>query len=189
MDEAEGTEAPADDADAKGTEAPADDAAPGGARGPADRRHFVSQLAVVVPTDWLAKESVTVLHPDGIANVIVSTEPLDDSVPDAETYATQQGNILHVEFDGYHELAFHEILVPGLPGRAFFRDFTWLPEGSAPIRQLQIYAVDLSSGRGVTATATTPWVEFPALQSTLMDLLLGVTLLATGPIEPGEASS
>ena len=110
-------------------------------------------LSMEMPSDWFFKESYTLLAPDGQANLISSTEPLDPTV-DAEQYAMVQGDLLTTEFPGYQHVAFYEVPIPGLPGPVFFREFSWRPPEGEPVTQMQIYAVVPGGGRGITATGT-----------------------------------
>jgi hypothetical protein len=119
------------------------------------------------PVEWFAKESQTFYAPDGRANVIVSSEPLDLDI-DSKSYADSQGDLLEQEFPGYAEHSFEPRAVFG--GRSgFLRRFTWLPEDSEPVSQIQVYYAEL--GRGYSATATTTTSDYPLLEVELMALL------------------
>lgn len=125
-------------------------------------RPLIRRLRMGVPDRWLAKESLTVMDPNGQANVIVSSEPLASDV-DAERYATIQGDLLDREFAGYYEESFEETRVFG--GRdGYIRRFGWQPPDGVPVRQIQVYAVE--EGRGFTATATTPLANVERFQET-----------------------
>jgi hypothetical protein len=137
-------------------------------------REFRAVLRGPLPVGWLAKESITLLSPDGQANVIASSEPLQSSI-DLQGYAGAQGKLLASEFPGYREFAFEPIKIfGGLDG--WLRKFEWTPPDGVPITQLQTYAVEF--GRGYTATATTPSASFTAFEDQLREVLLG---LAVGP--------
>lgn len=43
-------------------------------------QRFKPQLTAPLPEGWFAKESITLLAPDGQANVIASSEPLDRTI-------------------------------------------------------------------------------------------------------------
>lgn len=131
---------------------------------------LVRRIGMGVPDGWHAKESLTVVDPQGQANVIVSSEPLDASV-DVREYAMEQGRILDREFVGYYEESFEPAIVFG--GRnGYIRRFGWSPSDGVPVRQIQVYAVE--EGRGFTATATTPlnsFVHFEAQFSAIIGSL------------------
>ncbi len=133
---------------------------------------FRPQLIAPVPSGWFHKESITVMAPDGQANVIVSSEPLDPGL-DAAAYAQNQGYLLAREFPLYYEVSFGPISWLG-GHRAFLRHFRWTPPDGVPITQLQAYGVD--AGRGFTATATTPSANFPQVEAVLREVLMGVLL-------------
>lgn len=116
-------------------------------------------LSMEMPTDWHFKESYTLLSPDGQANLIASTEPLDPSV-DAEYYATVQGDLLTTEFPDYEHIAYYEVPIHGMPGPVFYREFSWRPPEGEQVTQMQIYAVVPGGGRGITATGTAATAHF-----------------------------
>ena len=70
---------------------------------PGGRVRLGGPLSLEIPRLWHLKESITALAPDGRANVIASTEPLEPGF-DALKYASVQGDMLVAEFDGYHGL-------------------------------------------------------------------------------------
>ncbi len=76
------------------------------------RMTFKPQLKSDLPTGWFAKESITLLAPDGQANVIASSEPLDESL-DSRAYADAQGDILRTEFPAYNEVSYIETEILG----------------------------------------------------------------------------
>ncbi|HUR85345.1 MAG TPA: tetratricopeptide repeat protein [Solirubrobacteraceae bacterium] len=133
---------------------------------------FRGEISSPVPEDWFAKESTTLLAPDGQANVIASAEPLDPEIT-VERYAEVQGEILEKEFPGYHEAMFEPFPMFG-DRHGFVRQFEWTPPDGVPVTQIQIYYV--SKGRGYTATATTPTSGFPDRELTLMAVLRGLRL-------------
>ena len=120
---------------------------------------------------WAYKESITLLEPEGLANVIASSEPIPAGM-DARQYADAQGGLLNTEFPGYRELSLDAGPVfGGLEG--FTRIFEWTPEQGQPVTQIQVYAV--ADGRGLVATATAPTVEFSRFELTLARVLQGIT--------------
>jgi hypothetical protein len=129
-------------------------------------------IAATRPPDWFHKESITLLAPDGQANVIASSEPLDPAVT-ATAYAMIQGDLLRNEFPGYVEHTFEAATVFGhLQG--YLRDFGWTPPDGAPVRQLQQYAV--RDGRGYTATATVPATQYERFRAQLRSVLASLTV-------------
>ncbi|WP_176445353.1 DcrB-related protein [Blastococcus mobilis] len=97
------------------------------------------------------KESITILSPDGQANVIASSEPLDSAINSAE-YAREQGELLGEKFPGYTQLHYAPVDVfGGHPG--YYRSFQWTPPDNVPVSQFQLYLA--RNSRGYTATATT----------------------------------
>lgn len=131
-----------------------------------------AHLSADVPSDWFLKESITLLAPDGQANVIASIEPLDPSLTSRQ-YAEIQGDLLRREFPGYHEFEFAPAAVyGGQPG--YLRHFAWIPPDGRSVTQLQTYLA--MSGSGYTATATTSTALFPSLERQLRLLLDGLRL-------------
>jgi hypothetical protein len=119
------------------------------------------------PVDWYSKESHVFLSPDGRANVVVSSEPLEPDI-DSRTYADVQGALLEQEFADYSEHSFEATAVFG--GRAGFRRrFSWRPEDSEPVIQVQLYYAE--AGRGYTATATSAEDDHDLFELTLLELL------------------
>ena len=137
--------------------------------------HFEPTLSADLPADWHAKESLTLIAPDGQANVIASSEPLDPGI-DTEHYATVQGDLLVAEFPGYEEHSFEPAELLG--GRsALVRRFRWLPPDGEAVTQIQIYYAE--AGRGYTATATTPESNFPAMELQLQEILERLVISAS----------
>jgi hypothetical protein len=139
-----------------------------------------SRLSALLPHGWYFKESITLLASDGRANVIASSEPLDPTI-DVEQYAEKQGEVLEKEFPGYRQLAYESMDVFG-GHKGKLRSFEWHPppdrpeEETVPVTQLQLYYVE--SGRGYTATATIPSIEFEGYQLQLIDILEGLLIEA-----------
>lgn len=133
---------------------------------------FAPGLRALLPEGWRPKESLTLLAPDGSANVIASAEPLDQDM-DALRYAEIQGDLLRSEFPGYQEDAFEPGLIfGGRPG--YTRTFSWQPDGSDRVTQIQLYYAE--SQRGFTATATTPTADFERYEDLLRHCLEGLFL-------------
>lgn len=137
---------------------------------------FGPTLSAPLLEGWFAKESITLLAPDGKANVIASSEPLDETV-DTRRYAEVQGELLVKEFPGFEEYSFEQAEIFG-ERSGFMRRFQWVPPDGVPIMQVQLYYAE--AGRGYTATATTPTTEFTRYESDLQDVLEG---LLVGPVE------
>ena len=130
-------------------------------------RRFRSETSAPVPEGWFTKDSITLLSPDGQANVIASSEPLDPSI-DTARYAEVQGELLTKEFPGYVEHEYRQVEVFG--GReGYLRAFEWRPPDGEPVTQLQIYHA--SEGRGFTATATTPSAHFAEKEFLLRQIM------------------
>jgi hypothetical protein len=133
---------------------------------------FAPRLRATHPDNWYAKESVTLLAPDGQANVIISSEPLDPGIS-AQQYAETQGELLRTEFDGYREERFQPQFVMGRrPG--YLRHFEWTPPDGVPVTQIQVYFA--SSGRGYTATATTPSSQYRRFEHQLVQIFEGLSI-------------
>jgi hypothetical protein len=131
-------------------------------------------LMAAVPNGWFAKDSTTLLAPDGQANIIASSEPLDPSI-DTDTFAAAQGDLLKGEFPEYQEKSFERVSLFG--GRdGYMREFEWTPEDGVRVTQIQIYYA--SGGRGYTATATTPTQQFPDREVLLRQTLRAFRIAA-----------
>jgi hypothetical protein len=131
---------------------------------------FRGELTVSVPENWFAKVSTTLLAPDGQANVIASSEPLDPTIT-IERYAEVQGELLEREFPGYVLRSYgRESVLGGRSG--YFRHFEWTPPDGVPVTQIQMYYVE--NGRGYTATATTPTEGFPQREIVLREAIRGL---------------
>ncbi|MDT5009906.1 MAG: hypothetical protein QOH57_1523 [Mycobacterium sp.] len=109
------------------------------------------RLSMPLLEGWFAKESMTLLAPDGQANVIASSEPLDSGI-DTQAYANVQGDLLRREFPGYVEHSFEPF--PAFGRQGWLRVFQWAPPDGVRVTQMQMYFAE--NGRGYTATATTP---------------------------------
>ncbi|GAA0260972.1 hypothetical protein GCM10010492_72470 [Saccharothrix mutabilis subsp. mutabilis] len=126
-------------------------------------------IRITAPEGWFFKESYTVLSPDGKANVIASSEPLDPSL-NAYDYARQQSDLISAEFTGLirrHDL--EPYFVEGVKDTAWLSEFSWAPRDSDPVTQIQVYAA--RPGRGFTATATARTADLEAYRRVLSDVL------------------
>jgi hypothetical protein len=133
---------------------------------------FKPQLTATLPAGWVVKESITLVGPDGQANVIASSEPLDAST-DTERYADLQGELLRQEFPGYRESVFGRISLFG-GHEGYMRRFEWEPPNSEPVTQMQLYYAE--NGRGYTATATTPSTQIRRFELLLRQILGGLRI-------------
>ena len=129
-------------------------------------------ISALMPDDWFAKESITLMAPDGQANVIMSSEPLDSGI-DTNQYAGVQGQLLRNEFPGYEEYAFESTEVFG-GRRGYLRHFEWTPPDGVPVTQLQLYYAE--NGRGYTATATAASSSFAKAETELRQILEGLSI-------------
>jgi hypothetical protein len=133
---------------------------------------FRGQLTAAMPPEWLAKESTTLLAPDGLSNIIASSEPVDPSF-DSERYAAIQGDLLRTEFPDYEEKQYEAVPVFG--GRSgYLRSFEWTPPDGERVAQIQLYYVE--EGRGYTATATAPIEAFAERELLLREILRGLQI-------------
>jgi hypothetical protein len=137
---------------------------------PASR--FAPRISALLPTSWFAKEQITLLAPDGRANVIASSEPLDPSI-DGKRYAEVQGELLNNEFPGYRQQTFEEMVVFG-NRQGFLRRFQWTPPDDVQVTQMQLYYVE--DGRGYTCTATSPSTEFGRYEDEILAILKSLTI-------------
>lgn len=115
-----------------------------------------SVLRAEFPDNFPWKDSVTILHPSGDANLIFSSEPVTDQT--IESYARVQKELLASEFSGYQETRSEPGTVFGVVD-GWIHGFQWAPPDNEPVQQWQYYAV--LGGRGYTATAT---VRFGAIE-------------------------
>lgn len=134
---------------------------------------FVPSLRAALPDGWFAKESITLLAPDGQANVIVSSEPLDPTI-DCTRYAEVQGELLRREFPGFFEYSFGPRPTFG-HNSGYVRRFSWVPPDGVQVHQVQLYFV--RPGRGFTATATTPSTNVDRFNSTFELILSSVRIV------------
>jgi hypothetical protein len=125
-----------------------------------------------VPQGWHHKESNTFLHPDGVANVICSSEPLASHMA-TEEYAEQQRSFIAADMTGYECFAYEPARIFGGHNGIMHR-FASTPDGTPPTSQMQMYLV--LGERGYTATATTLSENFPTMEPTLIELLLSIRI-------------
>jgi hypothetical protein len=135
-------------------------------------RRYKGTLNLPLPDGWFAKESITALAPDGQANLIASSEPLDPSI-DSERYARVQGELLEREFPGYRQFSFEPTMAFGRRG-GFLRRFEWVPPDGLAVMQIQVYYAE--AGRGYTATGTSPATEFSRYERDLVRMFEGLTI-------------
>ena len=128
-------------------------------------------ISINLPDEWFYKESFTLLAPDGRANVILSSEPLEASITTLE-FSTIQGDLLETEFPGYEPSIDQEDFPLASGDVAMIRQFNWTPEDGSPVTQAQIYFV--ADGRGLTATATATAEHFVAVRETLFGILQSI---------------
>lgn len=130
---------------------------------------FTGSLSAPVPDGWVVKESLTLLAPDGLANVIASSEPVEEALT-TKQYADAQGEYLRNEFANFNELFYGPAEMLG--GReCFVRRFEWSPPDHEddPVTQIQVYHT--TAGRGYTLTATARSVRFEAVERILISIL------------------
>lgn len=130
-------------------------------------------MTALVPKGWWARESLTLVAPDGQANVIASSEPLDPSI-DVERYAKIQGDRLREEFFGYREIAFDQLRLSFGRPHGLRRRFEWNGSHGEPMTQVQLYHVE--NGRGYVATATTPSRQIERFEEELQQALGGLLI-------------
>jgi tetratricopeptide (TPR) repeat protein len=133
---------------------------------------FRAAITAMVPEGWFVKESTTLVSPDGQANIIASSEPLDPTI-DSAAYAETQGSLLEKEFSAYEEKTFEQVAVFG-DHDGYVRTFEWTPRDGVRVAQVQVYFAE--AGRGYTATATTPLSNMPAVEIMLAQTLRGLRL-------------
>ena len=139
---------------------------------------FHPSLTAMVPEGWFVKESMTLLAPDGQANVIASSEPLDLTI-DTEQYATVQGDLLRKEFPDYEEKSFDPVRVLG-DRDGYVRTFEWTPPDGVRVAQSQLYFAE--GGRGYTATATTPAANLGDVEAVLIQVMRGLRVSREQPV-------
>lgn len=131
-----------------------------------------STFNIEIPTGWGFKESVEVRSDDGLANFIVSSEPVDEGTDSGE-YAARQRTLLKYEVPEFLQHSFERISLDA-GENAWLLLFEWLPAGSARVTQLQMYIVQ--QARAYTATATARSSDFatfePVFERTLKSLVV-----------------
>lgn len=133
---------------------------------------FRPRLTLPHPEAWFAKESLTLIAPDGQANVIASGEPIPWDI-DVASYADVQGGQLRAKFSRYLEHEFGPVvLANGLQG--YRRRFEWTPPDGVPVTQIQVYYAE--PGRGYSVTATTPTTQFDRFETIFQRVQGGIQL-------------
>jgi hypothetical protein len=134
------------------------------------------RISVDVPDGWVFKEQLTLLAVSDeeqkvVANVIVSSEPVDPSL-DSAGYAKVMGENLESEFPAYREVRMEPMTVFGGPG--FLRRFEWEPEAGQQITQLQAYYA--TGGWCFVATATAESQDFDSCETKLATVLASLEI-------------
>jgi hypothetical protein len=127
-------------------------------------------ISLEIPDGWFWKESFDLLAPEGNANIIASTEPLDPEIT-LDKFVQAQGDLLSTEFPGFHEFKLERARIRGVL-EAMLREFAWNPPDGERVRQLQLYAV--RDGRSITATGTTPESAWEANGEQLLGTMLSL---------------
>jgi hypothetical protein len=140
---------------------------------------FNGSLSCAVPDGWSVRDSLTILAPDGQANVIASSEPLDESLT-TELYADGQGEQLRDEFSNFKELLYGPVKMLG--GRdCYMRRFESTPTDHPSDRITQVQVYHAAAGRGYVLTATARSVGFEAIEPILSSLLQSVLIDRENP--------
>lgn len=135
---------------------------------------FGGRLRLPLPEGWWGKESLTLVAPDGRANVIASLEPVPPDV-DSKRYAETIGDQMTLtEFPGLRILRFEPTKLMGDRVEGYLRVFEWdPPEEPHSVIQIQIYHA--ANGSGLTATATAPDADYDRYEAQLLTVLAGIT--------------
>ena len=134
---------------------------------------YTPSVSIPLPEGWQANDSVTLVAPDGQANVIVSSQQIPDEMSTEEFASAMNEALDSPDFATVKVISFGPSDM--LSGRdAWLRHFEWEPEDSPPVSQMQLYHAE--AGRGYTATATVPTTEAERYELTLGQLLSGLTL-------------
>ncbi len=112
---------------------------------------FESDAISPVPPEWTARETLTLIAPDGRANVTASSEPVSPDTTPEEFAVAIGASLAGGECPGYSEVSFGPTsTIGGEP--AWLRTFNWDPPDADPVTQVQPYFT--RRGRGYTLTAT-----------------------------------
>jgi len=141
---------------------------------------FESELTLPLPPDWVARDTLTLVSPDGRANVTASSEPVDPDTT-TEQFATSIGaSLADGQFPGYHEISSGPTdTVDGEP--AWLRRFDWSPPDSERVSQLQLYFA--RGGRVYTLTATSTADDNRMFEQMLTEMLRSVVLRSPSSLE------
>lgn len=133
-------------------------------------RRVGDSLSAPLLNNWLFKESITLLEPNGAANVIFSSENLAENI-DSRSYAETQEKLLRDEFPEFSQIDFEPMTIFG-NHEGFMRRFEWTPPDGKRVTQLQLYAV--INGRGYTATATALAKDFSEHELQIVEIVEGL---------------
>lgn len=129
--------------------------------------------ALHVPPGWETREEISLLAPNGRANVLASSVPLEKPLT-TEEYASLHSEQMPIEFRGYKEASFEPAQLLG-DKSCWVRDFKWDPPDTAgSVRQLQVYHSD--GKRGYTATVTALVADFLEQEAELLQVLRGLRI-------------
>jgi hypothetical protein len=130
---------------------------------------YVTAFSIGRPPDWATRETLTLSHPSGQANIMVSTEAVAPETT-TEEYAEAAGQqFRQAELADFREGEIESTqLADGTP--ALMRRLEWTPEEGEPVTQIQLYSA--GGGRAVTATGTTLSASFRQFELELEQLLL-----------------
>jgi hypothetical protein len=135
---------------------------------------FTSEMVVPLPPGWAARDSATFTAPDGLSNLIVSSEPLDRT-PTAREYA--DGPLSDLQgLNEFEELSFERVELPG-GVEGYVRRYTWIND-DVPISQFLAHFV--VGDRGYTASGT----SLKGVPETEAQLLQLVQAIAVQPSQP-----
>jgi hypothetical protein len=148
---------------------------------------FTGSLSAPVPEGWLVKESLTLLAPDGFANVIASSESVDKTLT-TQQYADGQGKDLRNQFPKFKELSYGPAQMLG--GReCFVRRFEWSPPDREDDAVTHVQVYHIAAGRGYTLTATARSVRFESVEAILISVLERVQISPENPeVKEAEAA-
>jgi len=132
---------------------------------------FTPRLSLPLPDGWRAREEITLVAPDGQANIVASSESVSADLTTRE-YAEAAGTTLASnQLPGFQEISFEPSeLSDGREG--WLRRFTWDPPDAPNVTQSQLYYVE--GERGYTATATSVAGEAARYDLQLSQLLSGL---------------
>jgi len=132
-----------------------------------------SHIGARIPDGWHQRDSLTLSHPDGRANLICSSEETDEATSTTSAYASAQDSELRSRFPGFVQHSFGPDRVFG-GHDGFRRVFSWTPDDGPQVTQMQLYLV--LAGRSYTATATATAEDFDELSPLLEEMLLDLQI-------------